>query len=115
MDNIESIMESTLSRIKEIVETDNIIGRPIENGDGSRIIPISKVTFGFVTGGGEYSATPVKVDKPYAGGSGGGVSIAPIGFLVCGKESKFIPASGEPTEEKKWTQIAKNLLESLKK
>ena len=115
MENIEAIMQTTLGKLKEVIEADNVVGKPIDGLDGSKIIPISKVSFGFVTGGGEYSsATPSKTDKPYAGGSGGGVSIAPIGFLVCGKESKFIPAEGK-TEEKKWTGLAKSVLNSLKK
>ena len=61
-----------------------VVGDPVQTQDGSTIIPVSKVSFGFVAGGGEYAgAYPQEKDMPFAGGAGAGVSVHPVGFLVC--------------------------------
>jgi len=62
-----------------------VVGDPVQTQDGSTIIPISKVSFGFVAGGGEYACSGMQMgeDLPFAGGAGAGVSVQPMGFLVC--------------------------------
>lgn len=116
MDNIENIMNATLSQLKGIIDSDSVIGTPITSGDGVTIIPISKLTFGFVTGGGEYSETApkTKLTFPYAGASGGGVTIKPLGFLVVGKDKSFITVDSN-YEESKWVNLAKGILDKCKK
>ncbi len=117
MDNIENIMQSTLSRMKEVIDVDNVIGSPIMGADGSTIIPISKVSLGFVTGAGEYNETLPKVkscDLPVAGGAAGGVTITPLGFLIVGSQKQFISTSGS-FEENKWTTFIKTFMEKIKK
>ncbi len=80
---IGNIMGITLDRLKEMVDVNTIIGEPISLQDGTTIIPISKVSFGFASGG---SDLPNKSDKDlFGGGSGAGVSIQPIAFLVAYK------------------------------
>ena len=83
---INAILEESLSKIKGIIDVDTVIGEQIITADGMKIIPVTKVSVGFVAGGGEYSQNiPVKKQKkdyPFAGGSGTGFSITPIGFLV---------------------------------
>ena len=79
MDNaITSIMEATMTKMREMVDVDTIVGTPITTPDGITIIPVSKVSFGFGSGGmaGEGQKGGIN------GGSGGGVKIDPIGFLV---------------------------------
>ena len=87
---INQLMEEALTKIKTIIDVNTVIGDPIVTVDGLNIIPITKVSMGFVTGGGEYSQNiPVKKQKddyPFAGGSGAGFNITPIGFLV-GREN----------------------------
>ena len=78
---IENVLENTLKNMKSMVDIDCIVGKPISQ-DGCCIIPISKVTVGFISGGGEYNTPKKKVTYPFAGGSGGGCNIVPIGFLV---------------------------------
>lgn len=77
---ISEILEESLSKLKQLVDVDTIIGKPINAPDGTIIIPISKVSFGFATGGSEIPTS--KPSMPFGGGSGGGVTIAPLAFLV---------------------------------
>ncbi len=77
---ITSLMDVTLQRIKEMVDSNTIIGTPINLKDGTFILPISKITFGFASGG---SDIPTKETKEnFGGGTGAGVSITPVAFLV---------------------------------
>lgn len=72
-------MEVTMSKIREMVDVDTVVGSPITTPDGIMIIPVSKVSFGFVSGGSDF---PVKENSGFGGGSGAGVKVDPIGFLV---------------------------------
>jgi sporulation protein YtfJ len=103
MHPIENIMQTAMAEIKEMVDVNTIIGDPIISTDGSTIIPVSKVCFGFVAGGGEYGDT-AGGDKqfPFAGGASSGISINPIGFLVVDEEKVHLLSIG-----------GKNLLEKM--
>ncbi len=77
---ISELMGITMEKIKEMVDINSIIGDPITLDDGTTIIPISKVSYGFASGG---SDLPSKSDKSlFGGGAGAGISIKPEGFLV---------------------------------
>ena len=77
---IEGLMAVTLEKIKSMVDSNTIIGNPINMPDGTLILPVSKVSFGFASGGSDF---PSKTSKQLFGGGGGaGVSISPIAFLV---------------------------------
>ena len=77
---IQGLMSTTMEKIREMVDVDTIIGEPITVADGTVIIPVSKVSFGFASGG---SDLPTKAQKDLFGGGGGaGISIQPIAFLV---------------------------------
>lgn len=82
---IESLMGTSMESIREMVDVNTVVGDPVKTQDGSTIIPISRVSFGFVAGGGEYAggAYPAQGELPFAGGAGAGVSVSPVGFLVC--------------------------------
>ncbi len=100
---IERIMETAFTKIKTLADTDTVIGRPVTTADGVSIVPISKVTMGFVTGGGEYSdmSREEYSEYPFAGGSGAGVSVSPIGFLVSdGKTVKLVPVGDKSPLDK---------------
>lgn len=115
---IEKIMETALEKVKGLVDVNTVIGNPVTMIDGTMIIPITKVSMGFVSGGGEYcdNLKPQnnKKEYPFAGGSGTGFSINPIGFLV-GKEGnlKLISIENKSAFDSVM-QIAKNLSEKLK-
>ena len=79
--NIENLMDSTLTKLKEIVNADTIIGKSIIAPDGTTVIPVSKVSYGFASGGSDLCSD--KSDKNmFGGGNGAGVNITPVAFLV---------------------------------
>ncbi|MBQ5968883.1 MAG: GerW family sporulation protein [Clostridia bacterium] len=74
-----AILSATIEKIRDLVDTSTIIGEPI-TADGTTIIPVSKVTYGFASGGADF---PSKSSKDLFGGGGGaGVTITPVAFLV---------------------------------
>ncbi len=81
---IERLMKSTLENIKEIIDVNTIVGEAIECKDGSTIVPISRVSFGFASGGSEFNKEKElnSNDFPFGGGSGAGITIRPVAFLV---------------------------------
>ncbi len=88
---INSLMDTTLKKIKDMIDVNTIIGDPITTPDGTTIIPVSKVSYGFASGG---SDLPTKKESKdcFGGGSGAGVTINPIGFLTVHKgDIKLIP------------------------
>ena len=95
---IGGLMQTTLENMKEMVDVNTVIGEPIETSGGATVIPVSKVSFGFVAGGGEYDlkTLPGTEDMPFAGGSGAGVSVQPVGFLVV--QDGAILLDGTPQE-----------------
>ena len=78
---INEIMEGAISKIKTFLDTSTVIGVPFETKEGSLLIPLTKVSVGFIAGGGEYGENKKSDKIPMAGGTGGGVCVQPIGFL----------------------------------
>ncbi len=94
MTPIAELVATAMNSIKEMVDVNTIVGEPVETTDGTVIIPISRVSFGFGAGGTEFSskAKPAEGNANFGGGTGGGVSINPMGFLVvCGGNVQFLP------------------------
>lgn len=88
---IEGLMKTAMENIKEMVDVNTVVGDPVESPDGTVIIPISRVSFGFGAGGGEFESSSSEEgggkdqQAPFfGGGSGAGVSVQPVGFLVVG-------------------------------
>ena len=116
-EKIESLMKNALAKIKDIIDVNTIVGNPIVCNDGTMIIPITKVSVGFVAGGGEYSQNipPKNAQKeyPFAGGSSAGFSISPIGFLIgSGEKLKLITIDNKSSFEdamKLFQNLAKNI------
>ncbi len=81
---INGLMQTTMQKIKEMVDVNTIVGDPITSPDGTIIIPVSKVSYGFASGGSDF---PTKKENKecFGGGSGAGVSISPVAFLVVSK------------------------------
>ncbi len=84
MDNhpIQGLMKTAMESIKDMVEVNTIVGEAIESPDGTIIIPISRVSFGFAAGGSEFQTKHEIDNLPFGGGSGAGVSVQPVAFLV---------------------------------
>ncbi|MBE5804427.1 MAG: sporulation protein YtfJ [Clostridiales bacterium] len=97
---IGELMQTAMSSIKDMVDVNTVIGDPVVAASGATIIPISKVSFGYVTAGGDLAhpekrgqSPAVQQDFPFAGGSGAGVSVQPVGFLVVSGDSvRMLPA-----------------------
>jgi sporulation protein YtfJ len=89
---IQGLMKEAMENLKEMVDVNTIIGDPVETPDGSVILTVSKVGFGFAAGGSEFvidgnhEGQHGETKQPFGGGSGGGVSITPIAFLIVGSK-----------------------------
>lgn len=108
---IEGLMKTAMESIKEMVDVNTIVGDPVETPDGTVIIPVTRVTAGFAAGGGEFEPTAggdtggnggggkganaEGSTLPFGGGSGAGVSVQPVGFLVVGQgQVRLLPVDG---------------------
>ncbi|NLJ99579.1 MAG: sporulation protein YtfJ [Tissierellia bacterium] len=90
---IEGLMKTTMNSLKEMVDVNTIIGDPVQSPDGLVIIPVSKISFGFAAGGSEFNKingvkeqATIEEKLPFGGGSGAGVSVQPVGFIVVGND-----------------------------
>ena len=81
--NVPNMLQSTIERIREMVDVNSVIGEPITTPDGVTIIPVSKVSVGFGGGGSDYVSKNLnKQENPFGGGAGGGVKVTPVAFLI---------------------------------
>ena len=110
---IEGLMRTAMNSIQDMVDVNTIIGEPIETSGDVMIIPISRVCFGFAAGGSEFNTETLNEYKkkdeeeemqyrlPFGGGSGAGVTINPVAFLVINKETiKLMPINHSSTFDK---------------
>ena len=104
---LSELIEASLRKIKDLAESDTIVGKPITTPDGTTILPVSKISVGVVNGGLDYSGKRRAKDgakeysdgEPHFGGGGGaGISMSPIAFLVVSPEGKvdLIPLTPSP-------------------
>ncbi len=92
---VQDLNENSMQNLKLLADSNSVIGEAIIAPDGSMIIPVSKVSFGFGTGGADL---PSSQKELFGGGVGGGVSLTPVGFLVMSKgETKFLPVQAYST------------------
>ncbi|WP_371369376.1 putative spore protein YtfJ [Sporomusa rhizae] len=97
---IQGLMKTAMESIKGMVDVNTIVGDAVETPDGTVIVPISRVAFGFAAGGGDYEAEePAASNHPFGGASGAGISVKPVGFLVC-----------SPTSGVRFMSVESNLL-----
>ena len=104
---LSELIEASLRKIKDLAESDTIVGKPITTNDGTTILPVSKISVGVVNGGLDYSGKRRTKDgakefsdgEPHFGGGGGaGISMSPIAFLVVSPTGKvdLIPLTPSP-------------------
>jgi len=88
---IEGMMNTTLEKIKQMVDINSIVGDPITSPDGSIIIPISKISYGFASGGSDFPSKTQTDKNFFGGGTGAGVSISPVAFItICNGSVKML-------------------------
>ncbi|MCL2003316.1 MAG: GerW family sporulation protein [Oscillospiraceae bacterium] len=88
---VAEIMSATMSGLREMVDVNTIVGEPVTTADGTTIIPVTRLSMGFCSGGSEFGT-----DKSFSGGGGGGgVKVAPVAFLIVNNQNvKLMPISG---------------------
>ncbi|MCI8618764.1 MAG: sporulation protein YtfJ [Oscillospiraceae bacterium] len=85
---LPNMVENTLAKIKEMIDANTVVGSPITTTEGVTILPISKISIGFAGGGSDFvSKNANKFDNPFGGGTGAGVNITPVAFLVIREDS----------------------------
>lgn len=113
---LSELMHSAMEKVHEMVDTNTIVGQPINTPDGVTLIPISKVSFGFGSGGGDYgkSASP---GKGFGGGAGGAVKIDPVAFLVVKEgQTRVIPVAAPPvTTVDRIVEMAPDIMDKVEK
>lgn len=110
---IESLMKTAMMSIKEMVDVNTVVGDAVETNDGTVIIPVSQVGCGFAAGGGEYEHNKESKQMPFAGGSGAGVSVKPVGFLVVRmNDVRLISTQGNHLAER-LVDIAPQIIDKL--
>ncbi|SHJ64364.1 sporulation protein YtfJ [Hathewaya proteolytica DSM 3090] len=115
---IEELLKKTMENLKNIIDVDTIIGKPINGTGNCTIIPVSKVSLGFASAGSEFA--PNDFDKelnseyPFGGGSGGGLSVKPVAFLLIKDGNYRILPVGEENTVNKIIDSIPQLLDMMK-
>lgn len=109
---VQGMMGTTMEKIREMIDVNTIIGDPITTPDGTVIIPVSKVGFGFAAGGSDF---PSKQPKDlFGGGSGAGVSIQPLAFLVVANgEVKILQMHESDNTADRMVNIVPEVIQSI--
>jgi len=113
---LENVMETSLKNVKSMLDANTVIGDPITTPDGTVILPVSKISVGFAAGGSDFAAK----NNPklcFGGGSGAGVTINPVSFLIISPAGtvNILPVSqGTVTAIDKAIELAPGLIERLK-
>ena len=99
---IDSILEKTAEKLTGLVDVNTVIGKPVQTTSGAQVIPFTKVTMGYLSGGGEYGDVK-KIDDgeclPFAGGAGTVINVKPAGFLIDdGKECRLVRVTDDPLD-----------------
>ncbi|WAA11196.1 GerW family sporulation protein [Fervidibacillus albus] len=115
---IQGLMMTAMENLKEMIDVNTIIGDPVETSDGSVILTVSKVSFGFAAGGSQFSVqgggNSGNDELPFGGGSGGGVSITPIAFLIVNSQGVNMLHLDEDTHlYEKILDLAPNVVEKI--
>lgn len=110
--NIKGLMDTTMDKLRAMVDADVITGKPIEVGDIT-LIPVSKVAFGLASGGSDFPSK--NGNQLFGGGGGAGVTVSPIAFMVIsGGNVKMLPVYNELTTVEKAVSMAPEIIEKAK-
>ncbi|MBS4208755.1 GerW family sporulation protein [Bacillus sp. FJAT-50079] len=113
---IKDVMTTAMENLKEMIDVNTIVGDPVETPDGGVILTVSKVGFGFAMGGSEFNASSDGDSQafPFGGGSGGGVSITPIAFLIVNKHGvNMLHLEQKPQLIEKLIDLAPSTIEKI--
>lgn len=98
---INKVIETALKNLNGMIDANTVVGTPIRYENGDYVIPISNVTFGYISGGGEYGKVTIfkkGEDLPFSAGNGAIVSVKPCGFLIKDSSDKYsvLSVNSEP-------------------
>lgn len=114
---IEGLMDTAMSNIKSMVDVNTIVGDSVTTPDGTVIIPISTVSFGFGAGGTQFAAkaeTVTPQNPMFGGGCGGGANVKPIAFLVVGNGNvRLLPVSDKTTPVDKIIDLMPDMMDKV--
>ena len=103
---VENLMISTMENLRDMIDVNTVIGDTVETSDGTCIIPISKVSFGFASAGSEFGEPNIdskasEDQYPFGGGSGAGVSVKPVAFLIIREDTvRLLPVNYDTTVDR---------------
>lgn len=101
---VENLMKSTMENLRNMIDVNTVVGDTVKMNNGNCIIPISKVTFGFASGGSDFALNNENYkdgDYPFGGGTGAGVSVKPVAFLIVRDESvRLLPVEQDTTYDR---------------
>lgn len=115
---IEGLMDTAMTNIKSMVDVNTVVGTPVTTPDGTMIIPVSTVSFGFGAGGCDFNSKKPTLqpgEKPnFGGGCGGGANVKPVAFLVVGNGSiKLLPVTPETSPVNKIIDLVPEMVDKL--
>ncbi len=112
--NVEGLMGVSVDKIRELVDANTVIGTPMNMADGTTIIPVSKVSYGFASGG---SDLPSKTtDGLFGGGAGAGINIVPVAMIVMKDGStNVLPIVAYPDTMDRLVSLIPEMVDKLKK
>lgn len=96
--NLHDMLESTLEKVKGMVDSNSVVGKPISTPDGTTILPISKISIGYGGGGSDRAVKDNAQQGGYGGGMGAGILVTPVAFLILkGDSVRMIPVASAPS------------------
>ncbi len=115
MSNIENLMGTTIDKIKKMVDANTVIGDPITSSEGTIIIPVSKISYGFASGGLDVPCKKVENKEAFGGGAGAGITVLPLAFIVIKEgDTKLLQLQDFSNSTDRIIGMAPDLLEKIK-
>ncbi len=110
--NVSNLMGHSIEKIREMVDTNTVIGTPITSPDGTMLIPVSKVSYGFASGGSDLPSR--QVGPLFGGGGGAGINITPIAFLIVANgDVRLMPIVSKPDSADRVVSMVPDLVDKV--
>lgn len=112
--NVEGLMGVSVDKIRDLVDANTVVGTPIQMGDGITLIPVSKISYGFASGGSDLPTQ--KVGDLFGGGAGAGIHITPVAFLtVKNGEINLLPVVSKPDTADRLLSMVPDMVDKFSK
>lgn len=110
--NVQGLLGTSMAKIKEMVDANTVVGTPITMQDGVTLIPVSKISYGFASGGSDLPSK--KEAELFGGGSGAGINITPIAFIVIsGGDVRILSVVAKPDTSDKLVNLVPDLVDKV--